>query len=181
MSKTALILVDIQNDYFTGGKWPVDGMARAADNAARVLTKARTDGTKVVHIRHEIPVQDAPFFEPGTSGADIHAAVAPIGDEPVITKFFPNSFRDTPLLQQLRDDNVTAVVIIGAMSQMCIQGTARAACDFGFDVQVVHDACAARAVTFEQVDVPAAQVHAAMMGALSGTYAEMVSTDSFCA
>ena len=181
MSKNALILVDIQNDYFETGKWPVEGMAQASDNAALVLAQARSAGDMIVHIRHEIPQNGAPFFAPGSEGAAIHPSVAPMGDEPVLLKHFPNSFRDTDLLERLRAGGIDSVVIIGAMSQMCIQATSRAAFDFGFAVTVVHDACAARAVEFDGQVVPASQVHAAMMGALAGSYAQMVPTEVYCA
>ena len=77
MTETALILVDIQNDYFEHGNWPVAKMATASTNATKLLDHARKSGQLVVHIHHEIPSDDAPFFRPGTDGARIHASVAP--------------------------------------------------------------------------------------------------------
>lgn len=179
MTNTALILVDIQNDYFADGLWPVDGMLAAAENAGQLLQAARAQGHLVVHIRHEIPVENAPFFRPGSTGAEIHAAVAPQGDEAVITKFRPNSFHETPLLEMLQQHGISQVTLAGAMSQMCIDATARAACDFGFDVTVVQDACAAKEVPFADTVVPAAQVHATIMGALAGTYAQVVTCQNY--
>jgi nicotinamidase-related amidase len=55
MPKRALVLIDIQNDYFPGGKWTLSGIESAADNAARVLAAARAAGDRVVHVRHEFP------------------------------------------------------------------------------------------------------------------------------
>ena len=75
MPKRALVLIDIQNDYFPGGKWTLNGIESAADNAARVLAAARAAGDLVVHVRHEFPTADAPFFAPGSSGAQIHPKV----------------------------------------------------------------------------------------------------------
>ena len=84
MSKQALIIIDIQNDYFPGGKWPLDGVDQAADNAARLLAAARQRGDLVVHVRHEFDTADAPFFAPGSQGAAIHAKVEPLPGEPVV-------------------------------------------------------------------------------------------------
>lgn len=173
----ALILVDIQNDYFDGGKWPLPNMAAAAENAARLLAHARDNGQMVVHVHHEMP-EGGPFFVTGTQGAAIHAVVAPKSDEATVLKHRPNSFHNTGLEAMLRDNGIDAVTICGAMSQMCIDATARAARDIGFDVTVVADACAARNVTHDDTVVPAATVHATIMGALNGSYAKIVTTQS---
>ena len=92
MTETALILVDIQNDYFEHGNWPVAKMATASTNATRLLDHARKSGQLVVHIHHEIPSDDAPFFRPGTDGARIHASVTPQQDEAVILEASPEQF-----------------------------------------------------------------------------------------
>lgn len=178
MTDTALLLVDIQNDYFEDGRWPLHKMDQASDNAARVLEHARRERFMVVHIHHEIPSDDAPFFRPGTKGAEINPKVAPAGGEEVILKHRPNSFLDTRLQDTLASRGISRLIVIGAMSQMCIDATTRAAKDLGYDVTVVHDACAARDIRFGDQTVPAAQVHAAFMGGLSGTYATLVDCDT---
>lgn len=174
MSDKALIVVDIQNDYFDGGLWPLHEMDRVAENAAEVLTQARGAGDMIVHIRHEATSDSAPFFRPGTAGAEIHTTVSPLGDEPVVLKHRPNSFFETDLKARLDAAGITKVTIIGAMSQMCIDATARAARDFGYDVTVISRACGAREATFGDTTVSAPDVHAAFMAALSGTYATVV-------
>ena len=181
MTDTALILVDIQNDYFEGGDWPVAKMGEASTNAAKLLEHARNSGQVVVHVHHEIPSDNAPFFRPGTDGARIHASVAPQKDEAVILKHHPNSFRETGLLALLQDKGIRNVTICGAMSQMCIDATARAAADFGFEVTVAEDACGAKEVSFGDMQVDAGQVHATIMGALDGTYARVMKTDAYLA
>ena len=177
MSKTALVLVDIQNDYFEGGRWPVARMDAVSANAARLLERARADGDAIFHIRHEIPSDEAPFFRPGSEGAQHHASVAPRDGEPVILKHKANSFQDTSLRQDLEAAGVSDVVICGAMSQMCIDATSRAAADFGYAVTVVEDACGAKDAAFGGVEVPAAQVHAAFMAPLAMSYAKVVTAD----
>lgn len=179
MSNTALVLIDIQNDYFEDGRWPVDKMQAVSANAARLLEHARNKGLWIVHVRHEIPSDEAPFFRPGTPGAEIHASVAPNEGEPVILKHRPNSFHDTSLRQDLEAKGITDVVICGAMSQMCIDATTRAAVDFGYAVTVIEDACGAKEQTFNDQEVPAPQVHAAFMAPLAMTYARVISLDAY--
>jgi nicotinamidase-related amidase len=179
MSKRAIIVVDLQNDYFASGKLPLVGIDAAAANAARVIAAARASGDPVIHIRHEFARPDAPFFVAGSPGAQIHASVQPAEGETVIVKNYPNSFRETPLKQALDAKGIEDVVIVGAMSHMCIDATARAAADFGYKATVVHDACATRDLAFGGVNVPAAQVHAAYMAALASSYGTLVSTADY--
>lgn len=172
--KTALVLVDIQNDYFTGGLWPVDEMDRVATAAAEVLTDARRNGQTVIHIYHEATSDSAPFLRPGSKGAEIHPSVAPLADEAVILKHRPNSFHGTDLHDRLRAAEITSITLVGAMTQMCIDATARAARDLGYDVTLVANACGAKAQSFCEVSLSAEQVQAAFLGPLAMSYAKVV-------
>lgn len=176
MSKSALIVVDIQNDYFPGGKWPLVGVDAAADNAARIINATRDPGDLVVHIRHEFTSDDAPFFTPNSEGAKLHPKVLNQPNEPVVLKHFVNSFRETELKQILDQHGIEELVVVGAMSHMCVDGLTRAAADMGYKVKVIHDACASRDLAFNGTTVPAAHVHAAFMAALGFAYAEVIST-----
>ena len=176
MVQRAVIVVDLQYEYEAAGKLPLEKLEQALANTKRVLAAARDRKDVIVHIRHETPgSEDAPFAV-GTKGTEIIATVAPVDGETTLTKHYPNSFRDTGLKALLDEAGVEEVVIVGAMSHMCIDATARAAFDFGYGVTVVGDACATRALSIDGVDVPAAQVHAAIMAALAFAYARVVST-----
>ena len=142
MAKQALIVVDIQNDYFPQGKWPLVGADAAADNAARLIAAFREAGNPVVHIRHEFTSEDAPFFTPGSEGAKLHPKVLNRADEPVVLKHFVNSFRETELKSVLDEHGINDLVVVGSMSHMCVDGITRAAADMGYSVTVIHDACA---------------------------------------
>ncbi|PWR21040.1 cysteine hydrolase family protein [Zavarzinia compransoris] len=181
MSKRALIVVDIQNDYFPGGRWTLDGMDQAGANAAAVIAAARAAGDKVIFIAHEFPSADAPFFAPGTEGAKLHPVVGVRADDTVIVKHAVNSFQGTNLKDVLDAAGVEDVTVIGAMSHMCIDAATRAAADFGYKVTVVHDACATRDLDFAGTVVPAASAHAAFMSALGFAYASLVSTADYVA
>jgi nicotinamidase-related amidase len=181
MPRRALVLIDIQNDYFPGGKWTLSGIESAADNAARLLGAARANGDFVIHVRHEFPTPDAPFFVPGSDGAKIHAKVRNLEGEPVVLKKHVNSFRETDLKTLLEGHGIDQVVICGAMSHMCVDAGVRAASDLGFQCVVVHDACATRDQEFEGAIIPAAQVHAAFMAALGFGYARLATTEEYLA
>jgi nicotinamidase-related amidase len=179
MSNRALIVVDIQNDYFPGGDWELSGIESAADNAAKLIAAARKNGDTIVHIRHEFPSNEAPFFRPGSKGAQTNEKVSAKDQEKVIVKNHVNSFRNTELKELLDSKQIEELVICGAMSHMCIDAITRAAADFGFKVTVIHDACASRDLEFEGVKVPAKQVHAAFMASLGFAYATMSSTEQY--
>ena len=181
MPKRALVLIDIQNDYFPGGRWTLAGIDDAADNAAKVLAAARKAGDLVVHVRHEFSSADAPFFAPGSAGAQIHPKARNLDGEPVVLKHHVNAFRETDLKALLDRHGVEEVVICGAMSHMCVDAGTRAASDLGYKCVVVHDACATRDQEFAGAVIPAAQVHAAFMAALQFGYAKLVSTEEYLA
>ncbi len=174
-----LLLIDIQNDYFEGGKMSLVEMDRAAANARELLDDFRNRSLARFHIQHLSTRPGATFFVPDTPGAETHPSVMPETGERVIRKNFPNSFRDTELLEALKESDVDELVICGAMSHMCIDATARAAFDLGFRCTVIDDACATRDLEFRGQKVPAAQVHAAFMSALSVPYAQLVSTREY--
>ncbi len=173
--KPALIIIDIQNDYFPGGKMELEGSPQASLQAAKLLDAFRAKGLPLVHIQHVSNRPGASFFLPNTAGVKIHTNVAPRDGETVMQKNFPNSFRGTPLLEHLRAQGVDHLVIAGMMTHMCVDATTRAAFDLGFSCSLAHDACATRAVAFGEERVAAAQVHAAFLAALNGLYAKVQS------
>jgi nicotinamidase-related amidase len=174
-----LMLVDIQNDYFPGGKLEVVGMEQAAENARILLDKFRKEHSHLIHIKHISKRPGATFFLPDTPGVEIYDMVAPKKDEIVVEKHFPNSFRETDLLSHLKNAGVEEVVICGAMSHMCIDATTRAAFDLGFRCVVIEDACATRDLMHKGEAIKAESVHAAFMAALQVPYAKVISTSEY--
>ncbi|CDF93009.1 cysteine hydrolase family protein [Pseudomonas sp. SHC52] len=173
-----LVVVDLQNEYLPTGKLPLADIEHAAANALRVITHARDAGIPIFHVRHQ-SVEGAPIFAKGTAGAKTQSAVAPVGDEPVIVKKHINAFRETDLKQQLDALDIQEIVVIGAMSHMCIDAVVRAAVDMGYAVTVLHDACATLDLTFGGVSVPAAQAHATIMAAFEFGYATVKPVDEY--
>jgi nicotinamidase-related amidase len=176
MPERALLIIDIQNDYFPGGGMELEGADAAAANASKALARARQQGLPVFHVRHLSTRPGATFFIPGTKGAEIHAAVRPQGGERVVEKNFPNSFRGTELERALKDAGASELVVAGMMTHMCVDASVRQAADLGYKVTLLGDACATRAQSFGGETVPARQVHAAFLAALNGFYAKVIPT-----
>lgn len=164
--KTALLLIDIQNDYFPGGKMELDGPVEAAKKAAELLQCFREHGMPTVHIQHVSLDPGATFFISGDRGTDIHDITPHFEGEPLVQKHYPNSFRETNLLDLLEEWNIESVIITGMMTHMCVDATARAAADLGFRLMVAEDACATRALTYGDITIPAEHVHKAFLAAL---------------
>lgn len=140
----ALLLVDIQNDYFKRGAFPLAGMEKATKNAAAILKEFRSKGKPVIHIRHINEHPNAGFFRPDSLGSEINAQVKPIAGETVLIKHYPNSFRETGLDALLKAQNIKTIHIVGAQTNMCIDTTTRAGFDLGYRMVLRESACAAR-------------------------------------
>lgn len=181
LDDAVLLLIDIQNDYFPGGAMALSRPEPAAANAAAALALFRRAGRPVIHIRHEAARPGATFFLPGTPGADIHPSVAPVPGETVVTKAWPNSFRDTPLADALAAAGATRLVAAGMMTHMCVDATVRAGFDLGYAVTVLADACATRDLVFDGRTVAAADVQAAFLAALAAVYAAVTPTAALTA
>ena len=172
---TALILVDIQNDYFPGGGGTLHEPIAASLKARELLEHFRQTHQPIVYIQHVAIKPGAKTMLPGSVGGQIHENVRPREGEVVFQKHYPNSFRDTPLLDHLKQQGVTRVVVCGMQTNMCVDATTRAAFDFGFECVVAHDACAARTLVFQGETIPAPQVHGAFLAALGASYGKVLS------
>ena len=174
--KTALILIDIQNDYFPGGKMELEAPLAAAQQARRLLDLFRNKGWSTIHVQHISNRPGATFFLPDTTGLDFHETIRPLPAEKVIVKHFPNSFRETGLLEYLQGSNIESLVLCGMMTHMCVDASMRAGADFGFSVRLAAQACATRALVYGEEKVPAASVQAAFLAALK-SYGQVLNTE----
>lgn len=173
--KTALIVIDVQNDYFPGGLMELTGAEQAADNIRQIQDHFRKNKLPVIHIQH-ISGPGASFFRPNTTGVEIHAKVKPQAGEKLIVKGYPNSFRETELLKHLQENGITHLTIVGMMTHMCVDATVRAAKDYGFECTVVSDACATRALEADGKTVRAEDVQTSFMSSFAFFYATVQTT-----
>ena len=174
--KSALVLIDLQNDYFHGGKNELRLPEKAAEQAGRVLELFRSRRLPVFHIRH-ISGPNGTFFLPGTQGAEIYPAVAPREGEPVFDKHLPNAFLKTGLSEELLGRQIDHLVICGMMSHMCVSTSVRASQDYGFSVTVPEDACTTKDLVWHGSVLPAETVHRTVMASLDGTFARVTETE----
>jgi len=166
--KTALLLIDIQNFYFPGGRLPLENPEKASLNSRKILESFRERGRLIVHIKHN-----------AKSGADIHKSVAPLKEEKIISKNYANSFKDTGLLEYLRSHKISHIVICGMMTHMCVEAAARAASDLDFDVILIGDAFATRDLKYGHREIKAMDVHCSTLSSLDGYYAKVLNTEEY--
>ena len=178
--KTALLLIDIQNDYFPGGKYPLVNPLEAARKAYMILQCFRESGYPHVHIQHISLEPDAMYFISGDRSTDIHDSVAHFEAEPIVYKHEPNSFLNTNLLELLKSWETERVIVTGMMTHMCVDATTRAASDLGFQVIVAEDACATRDLKYDDTIIPAEHVHKAFLAALQ-SYGKVMKSEEILA
>ncbi len=179
MFDTALLVIDLQRDYLAGGKFPLPGIERTVERAAQLVALFRSSGMPVIHIRHFEMDPAVGFLLGGTPGAEIDPRVAPQGEDLLITKNYPNAFRDTTLAKIIHVLGAKELFFCGAMSNLCVDATVRAAFDMGYHCTVIEDACAASDLEFGGNVIPAALVHGAFMAALASAYGEVVDLKTF--
>ncbi len=167
-NKRALIIVDVQEFYFPDGSNPLMEPEKASEKAGIVLNDFRNNNELIVHVKHATKKDSA-----------IYKDVSPNKGEKVITKHFANSYRETELLDFLKQNEITEVVICGMMTHMCVEATARASSDFGYKVIVLDDACATRDIVYGNDTVKATEVHLSTLGSIDRYYGKVMTTEEF--
>ena len=175
----ALLLIDIQNDYFAGGKSELFKPEEALCAAEKVLDMFRKNGLPVIHVQHINTREGATFFLPDTDGMRIHERLTPRDGESVVVKHMPNSFYDTNLSDIIREKRLSELVVCGMMTHMCVDTTVRAAKDYGISVTLVHDACATKDLVFGGEKLYANMVQKAYLAGLNGMFAKILAASEF--
>ncbi len=143
-SKRALIVIDLQNDYFPGGLFPLWNTEETLHNIVAAIGKARALGIPVIHVQHIANAAKgiAPFFNAGTPGVDIHPEIlAAAPDAPVVVKEYADSFHGTTLEQVLSGPEVEELLVCGMMTQNCVTHTAISRSAEKYKVTVLSDCC----------------------------------------
>ena len=175
----ALLLLEFQNDYFPNGRIPLEKSQEASAKAREVLNAFREKKSPVIHVQHISTQPDAAFLLPCTKGADFYQTVQPIKGETIIKKHYPNSFKDTQLLNHLIKHKINHLLICGMITHLTVDATVRAAHDLGFTCTVLDDACAAQQLTFNQHVISAQDAHHAYMAGLQTAYAAVLNTAAY--
>jgi nicotinamidase-related amidase len=167
LADSTLVMIDCQNTY-TRGVMELDGVQDALDEAAKLLERARSAGIPIVHIEHDDG--DGSLYDIRAEIGQIVDRVAPQGDETVIVKNFPNSFVQTDLDERLRAAGAGNLLLVGFMTHMCVNSTARGAFNLGYAPTVVASATATRALPGPTGVVPSDALQAASLAAISDLF-----------
>ena len=170
----ALVIIDIQNNYFEGGKIELYKPTDAAQKAHKILKFFRKENLPIFHVKHMFNIEGN--AETVEELREIHKSVEPIECEKVIVKRKPSSFLGTDLQLNLKDANVSKLIICG---NMCIDTTVRAAQDYGYEVVLLEDACTTKDLQTKHGVVSATVVHDVFMSALSDMFAKIMTVEEF--
>lgn len=171
--KEALLIIDVQNDYFPGGANELVHPLEAEKRIQELIADSRRKGRPVIYIQHFNPPDDT-FFLEGTKGAEISERIRPEKGDRIIVKRYPNSFLETGLDACLKSLQVDTLLVCGMMTHMCVDTTVRAAMDYGYRVKLAADACATMDLQLNGETIPAETVHKAFIAALDGVFAEII-------
>lgn len=138
----ALLVIDLQNDYFPGGKFPLWNADTVLENIEQAISRAKASGIPVVHVQHVAKQGMAPFFNEGTPGAEIHPRIrAAAPDAPIVVKEYADSFEKTNLEETLSKLGITELLVCGMMTQNCVTHTAISKAAEKYDVTILPDCC----------------------------------------
>ena len=171
--KEALLIIDVQNDYFPGGANELSHPFEAENRIRGLIAESRACGRPVIYIRHINPPDDT-FFLEGTFGAEISDRIRPLPEDKVIVKRYPNSFLETELDAHLKSLQVDTLIVCGMMTHMCVDTTVRSAMDYGYQVKLAADACATMDLVLKGETIPAEMVQKAFIAAMDGVFATII-------
>jgi nicotinamidase-related amidase len=180
MAKRALLIIDVQNEYFTG-KLPISYPAGSLDNVLQAMDAASAAGVPVVVIQHGAPQPDSATFRRGSREWELHPAVAERPRAMLMEKTLPGSFTGTQLAAWLHEREIDTVVIAGYMTQMCCDTTARQAMHQGLNVEFLSDATGTLAVKNGAGAVTAEELHRAILVTQAMRFSTVLSTAEWIA
>lgn len=175
---TALVIIDVQNDYFPQGKCELFQSEQALKVTKRLLEHFRERKLPIFYVQHISP-EGAAFFLPNTKGVQLHKEIEPLGSEYIIVKHTPNGFHETTLQEKLTSLSIKNLVMCGMMTHMCVDTTVRAAKDLGHLVTLISDACATKDLEWNGRKLPASLINDVYMASLNGRFATVMSSTDY--
>ena len=173
--KKALLVIDVQNEYFTG-KLPVTHPPGSLANILKAMDAATASGTQVIVVQHTVTAPDRPVFRKGSAEWALHPEVANRACDLLVEKSLPGSFTGTNLEAWLREKGVETVVICGYMTQMCCDTTARQAFHLGFGVEFLADATGTLAIANNAGAVSVEELHRAILVTQAMLFSKVLTT-----
>ncbi|MCL2858663.1 MAG: cysteine hydrolase [Streptococcaceae bacterium] len=176
--KQGLLIIDVQRDYFSGGKKPLERPEEALAVIKLLEEKFKKENLPIVYVQHIKPDRNADFFALGSEGAELHPELSVEDSSIIIEKQFPNSFFQTNLLEKLKEIQVEQLIITGMMTHMCVDSTTRTAKELGFQPIVIADSTATCELSLGNEKVAAEQVQISFLSALQN-FSEVMNSQEF--
>jgi nicotinamidase-related amidase len=179
-AKTALLVIDFQNEYFSG-KMPIPDGAKALNNSKRLIERADAEAMPVYHVQHITPAGSPVFAEDSATSA-IHPDIQPKASHTVLRKSSVSVFPTTDLDERLKKANIDTLIVTGLMTHACVAGAARDAVPLGYNVIVAADACATRDLDVAgETPVSHEALHRAALASIDDTFGDIMTTDQLLA
>jgi len=173
--KSALVVIDFQNEYFSG-RMPIPDGAAALAKTRELITFADSHKIPVYHVQHVAPA-GSPVFAINGQTVKFHPDMQPRPQDVVLQKSTVSVFASTDLDQQLKNAGIQTLIISGLMTHACVAGAARDAAPLGYNVIVASDASATRAITRANgVSIDKDSLHKAALAEVEDTFGDVLST-----
>lgn len=177
--KKALLIIDVQNDYFPNGNCQLNKPEVALNTIKSLLKHFREKKLPIFYIQHVSIAVQANFFISETVGVQINKEIKPLDTEIIIVKHYPNSFYKTNLQKVLKQNKITDLVVCGMMTHMCIDTTVRAAKEYGYKITLISDGCATKDLEWNNVNIPAETIQSVFMASLNHKFANVITSKEF--
>lgn len=175
-TRTALLVIDFQNEYF-GGRMPIPNGKKALDNARRLIERADAESMAVYHVQHVTPAGSPVFAEDSKTSA-FHPDGQPAANHAVLRKSSVSVFPTTDIDQRLKRSGVDTLIITGLMTHACVAGAARDAVPLGYNVIVAEDACATRDLDIGDGEtISHDMLHRAALASIDDTFGDVLTTE----
>ncbi len=174
--KSALLVIDFQNEYFTG-KMPIPDGAAALANTRKLIAFADRHKIPVYHVQHVAPA-GSPVFAIDGDTVKFHPQMQPRAKDLVLQKTTVSVFGSTDLNERLKQSGIRTVIVAGLMTHACVAGAARDAAPLGYNVIVASDASATRAITRANgVTIDKDSLHKAALAEVEDTFGDVLNTE----
>ena len=178
MENQALVIIDVQNNYFKGGYCQLYNSEGTTIKIKKVIDYFRESKKPIYYIKHDFTISGI-TEEENEKLRSINDIIKPKKDDVIIEKKYPSSFLKTTLKKELDARDIKELVIVGMMSHMCVDTTVRAAMDYGYKVVVLEDGCTTKSLETKSGEVSAEVVHNVFMASLQGYFAEIKTVDKY--
>jgi nicotinamidase-related amidase len=174
--KRALIVIDVQNEYFSG-KLQIEFPDRHVSlaNIARAMDAAQQAGIPVIMVQQFAPAQ-SPVFAEGSHGWELHESIQARAWQHKINKNLPSAFAGTDLADWLAANNIDTLSVTGYMTHNCVDSTIKHAFHSGLQVEYLHDASGTLSYANKSGYASAEEIHRTFSIVMQARFAAVMST-----